>query len=192
MTKSKLTQIALDCAQRLNREVNILRRLSHPNIAQFLGIAFKQEIRPCIVIKWYKNGITPKYLEINPDADRLALIKDIANGLAYLHTLDPQPIVHGDLKGVSDIAAIATLSPLHTPTRTVQHFSHRRWARCHNRLRAVPNHRGVLCSHRFHDHYFWRKHPLVCSRAAVRLDNQFERLQCSGRRRGCQKPHITI
>jgi serine/threonine protein kinase len=51
------------------------------------------------VIKYYKNGITPKYLELNPNADRLALIKDVADGLRYLHTLEP-PIVHGDLKGV--------------------------------------------------------------------------------------------
>lgn len=81
--------------------MNILRRLGHPNIADFLGIAFKQELRPCIIIKYYKNGTTPKYLETHPDVDRLALIKDIANGLSYLHTLQP-PIVHGDLKGVSE------------------------------------------------------------------------------------------
>ncbi|TEB14859.1 kinase-like protein [Coprinellus micaceus] len=99
---ARARRIAINCAQRLNREVNILRRLSHPNIAEFLGIAFKQELRPCIVIKYYKNGITPKYLELNPKADRLALIKDVADGLRYLHTLEP-PIVHGDLKGCNTL-----------------------------------------------------------------------------------------
>ncbi|KAJ3504953.1 hypothetical protein NMY22_g17751 [Coprinellus aureogranulatus] len=86
------------CAQRLNREVNILRRLSHANIAEFMGISFKMELRPCIIIKYYKNGTATKYLEDNPYTDRLGMIRDVADGLAYLHTLEP-PVVHGDLKG---------------------------------------------------------------------------------------------
>ncbi|TFK22750.1 kinase-like protein [Coprinopsis marcescibilis] len=84
--------------KRLNREVNVLRRLKHPNVAQFYGIAFHQGRRPSVVMKWYERGTTPDYLKSQPDVDRMGLIRDVAKGLEYLHTLEP-PVVHGDLKG---------------------------------------------------------------------------------------------
>ncbi|KAF8869272.1 kinase-like domain-containing protein [Infundibulicybe gibba] len=56
--------------------------------------------RPAMVMRWYKHGNAAEYLRVkNPDADRGALILDVARGLNYLHTLRPAPIVHGDLKG---------------------------------------------------------------------------------------------
>ncbi|KAF5311186.1 hypothetical protein D9611_012996 [Ephemerocybe angulata] len=84
--------------QRLNREVYVLKRLRHENIAQFFGISFMHDIRPCIVIRWYSNSTGPRYIEKNQGVDRLALVRDIAAGLSYLHNLQP-PIIHGDVKG---------------------------------------------------------------------------------------------
>ncbi|KAF9007506.1 kinase-like domain-containing protein [Cyathus striatus] len=84
--------------KRLNREVYVWTKLKHPNIAQFYGVTFHIGGRPAIVMLWYANGTVPSYLKSHPDADKLSLIKDIANGLQYLHTLSP-PVVHGDLKG---------------------------------------------------------------------------------------------
>ncbi|KAF6759790.1 kinase-like domain-containing protein [Ephemerocybe angulata] len=84
--------------KRLNREVYVLKRLRHENIAQFFGISFMHEIRPCIVMRWYSNSTGPRYIEKNPGVDRLALVRDIAAGLSYLHNLQP-PIIHGDVKG---------------------------------------------------------------------------------------------
>ncbi|KAJ2924641.1 hypothetical protein H1R20_g12446, partial [Candolleomyces eurysporus] len=83
--------------KRLNREMYVWRRLRHPNIAEFYGVALQFDIRPCIVMKWYKNGTAREYLKTYPEY-RMAMVRDIALGLVYLHTFQP-PIVHGDLKG---------------------------------------------------------------------------------------------
>ncbi|KZO99058.1 kinase-like protein, partial [Calocera viscosa TUFC12733] len=42
-------------------------------------------------------GDVSRYLRNNPNADRLDLLRDIAQGLSYLHSLRP-PLVHGDLR----------------------------------------------------------------------------------------------
>ncbi|KAJ3931536.1 MAG: kinase-like domain-containing protein [Lentinula lateritia] len=86
--------------KRLNREVYVWHRLDHPNIATFLGTSYHMGNRPSLVLPWFKNGSASEYLRLkNPGADRLRLILDVAEGLEYLHTCKPAPIVHGDLKG---------------------------------------------------------------------------------------------
>jgi len=49
-----------------------------------------------------ENGNVVQFLQRVPDADRTSLILDIAGGLAYLHDSKPS-IIHGDLKGVSNV-----------------------------------------------------------------------------------------
>ncbi|KAJ3821097.1 kinase-like domain-containing protein, partial [Lentinula raphanica] len=86
--------------KRLNREVYVWHRLDHPNIASFLGTSYHMANRPALILPWFKNGSASEYLKMrNPDANRLRLILDVAEGLEYLHTHKPAPIVHGDLKG---------------------------------------------------------------------------------------------
>ncbi|RDB26366.1 Serine/threonine-protein kinase STY8 [Hypsizygus marmoreus] len=84
--------------KRLNREVDVWKRLDHANIAKFYGVSFQFSGRPSLVMRWYDNGTAPSYLESQTADCRFGLVKDVARGLAYLHTLEP-PIVHGDLKG---------------------------------------------------------------------------------------------
>ncbi|KAF9070435.1 kinase-like domain-containing protein [Rhodocollybia butyracea] len=60
--------------------------------------------RPSLILPWFENGSASEYLKLrNPSADRLRLVSDVildvAEGLKYLHTYKPAPIVHGDLKG---------------------------------------------------------------------------------------------
>jgi len=84
--------------KRLDREVDIWHRLSHPNIAKFFGTTYHIGGRPAMVMAWYENGSAMTYLKCKkPDADRFMLVLDVAKGLKYLHTMKP-PIVHGDLK----------------------------------------------------------------------------------------------
>ncbi|KAJ7590444.1 kinase-like domain-containing protein [Mycena floridula] len=87
-------------AKRLRREVAIWKRLNHSNIAKFHGVSYPECLgqRPALVMKWYSNGTAAAYLKDKFLETRISLITDIANGLGYLHCLEP-PIVHGDLTG---------------------------------------------------------------------------------------------
>jgi len=83
--------------KRLNREVYLMHDLHHPNIAELYGVTYHMGDRPGMVIRWYTNGNSSDYLSKHPEVDRTEIIKDVAEGLHYLHTLH-KPIVHGDLK----------------------------------------------------------------------------------------------
>jgi hypothetical protein len=103
----------------LNREVDVWRRLNHPNVAELFGVSYHIGGRPAIITRWYENTNASKYTRtINRDANKLVLvgihssvitqtllmyllpkIMDVAQGFKYLHTSVP-PIVHGDLKAV--------------------------------------------------------------------------------------------
>ncbi|TDL24377.1 kinase-like protein [Rickenella mellea] len=80
-------------------EAIIWRLLRHPNILKFYGV-FRGDDRLCLVSPWMSAGNIVKYLENNPNGDRLALLGDVVNGLAYLHDFQPA-IIHGDLKGAN-------------------------------------------------------------------------------------------
>ncbi|KAG9042334.1 hypothetical protein FS837_011014, partial [Tulasnella sp. UAMH 9824] len=85
---------------RVQREASVWHSLGHhPRVVELLGYAVVDG-NPCLISPWSKNGNVYQYLKKNPDADRRALILDVAEGLLYLHTRDP-PIVHADIKGVS-------------------------------------------------------------------------------------------
>ncbi|KAF5385606.1 hypothetical protein D9757_006780 [Collybiopsis confluens] len=87
----------------LSKEVLIWRQLKHPNILPFLGVD-KTLFPPSfsIVSPWMDNGDLISYFRkssLHPSA-KLDYIVQIAEGLVYLHELNP-PVVHGDLKGAN-------------------------------------------------------------------------------------------
>ena len=53
------------------KEVVIWKRLRHPNIVSFIGVTTKPFQ---IVSEWMPNGTLTKYVEKNPDADRIGLV----------------------------------------------------------------------------------------------------------------------
>ncbi|KAG9008082.1 hypothetical protein FRB94_013739 [Tulasnella sp. JGI-2019a] len=81
--------------KRLRREVYAWEKLTHPNITPLLGYRSGEE--PLLISPYYENGNLGQYLIAHPDAPRLKLIVGAANGLLYLHTLNPV-VVHGDIK----------------------------------------------------------------------------------------------
>ncbi|KIK65954.1 hypothetical protein GYMLUDRAFT_38419 [Collybiopsis luxurians FD-317 M1] len=87
----------------LGKEVLLWRQLNHPNILPFLGIN-TQLFDPtfCMVSPWMSNGDIVSYSQkssLNLTTKVKHMIQ-IAEGLVYLHALDP-PVVHGDLKGAN-------------------------------------------------------------------------------------------
>ncbi|KAF9496004.1 hypothetical protein BDN71DRAFT_1446698 [Pleurotus eryngii] len=81
--------------RRFQREVEIWRRLRHPNIVHFLGIAYIED-QLMMVSRWMDNGTSTEYIDKYPNVNRLQLLYDVATGLEYLHS---QRMVHGDLRG---------------------------------------------------------------------------------------------
>ncbi|GFP92028.1 probable serine/threonine-protein kinase ddb_g0271538 [Phtheirospermum japonicum] len=80
-------------------EVNLLVKLRHPNIVQFLG-AVTEKKPLMLVAKYLKGGDLHQYLKekgaLNPTtAINFAL--DIARGMSYLHS-EPNVVIHRDLK----------------------------------------------------------------------------------------------
>ncbi|KAF9789434.1 kinase-like domain-containing protein [Thelephora terrestris] len=75
-------------------EAVVWKRLSHPNVVQFLGVT----TTPLqIVLEWMPNGtLTAHTINSSPQVDRLSLLLDVAEGVNYLHTCH---VLHGDLKG---------------------------------------------------------------------------------------------
>ncbi|KAJ7933026.1 kinase-like domain-containing protein, partial [Mycena leptocephala] len=89
-----------DLVQTFCREALYWGRLDHPNILPFLGVDEKM-FQPsfCLISPWMDNGNLINFLEKNPGFDRLKAAIDTAEGMRYLHELDP-PIVHADIRGV--------------------------------------------------------------------------------------------
>lgn len=85
-------------AQLVKREAFIWSRAKHRYIAPLLGIGLGA--RPCLVSPWYENGNLADFISRNPElsvSDKLRLVFQTAEALAYLHSLEP-PITHGDIK----------------------------------------------------------------------------------------------
>ncbi|KDQ09871.1 hypothetical protein BOTBODRAFT_95627, partial [Botryobasidium botryosum FD-172 SS1] len=85
--------------QRIAREVKAWSSLDHPNILPFLGL-HRLGSTSYLVSPWMGNGHALDFVNNHPDADILKLVWQIADGLVYLHTFDPQ-VIHGDLKGAN-------------------------------------------------------------------------------------------
>ncbi|KAK6163150.1 hypothetical protein DH2020_002991 [Rehmannia glutinosa] len=80
-------------------EVNLLVKLRHPNIVQFLGAV--TERKPLMLITEYlRGGDLHQHLKgkgaLNPST-AISFALDIARGMAYLHS-EPNVVIHRDLK----------------------------------------------------------------------------------------------
>ncbi|XAR70336.1 Non-specific serine/threonine protein kinase [Bertholletia excelsa] len=83
-------------------EIDIMRRLRHPNVLLFMGAVYCQEKEKlAIVTEFLPRGSLFKTLhKSNQSVDirrRLRMALDVARGMNYLHRRNP-PIVHRDLK----------------------------------------------------------------------------------------------
>ncbi|KAG9038388.1 hypothetical protein FS837_001260, partial [Tulasnella sp. UAMH 9824] len=81
---------------RFDRELTIWMECQHPRVLELLGYAYIEGI-PCLISPWCSNGNVMEYLSKNPNADRRRLIKQVAEGLVYLHGREPS-VVHSDIK----------------------------------------------------------------------------------------------
>ena len=75
------------------------KSLSHPNVLELLGASSALSEPPWFFVSPYmKNGSLVSYLKGLPSlesVDLLKMMREIAEGMAYLHSRE---VLHGDLK----------------------------------------------------------------------------------------------
>ncbi|KDQ07369.1 hypothetical protein BOTBODRAFT_649417 [Botryobasidium botryosum FD-172 SS1] len=96
----------LSLFKRLAREAKVWSQLSHPNVLPFLGLCTLESV-PYLVSPWMENGHALDFVQKKPDADRLRLLAQVADGLEYLHNFKPKPVVHGDLRGPNILISLS-------------------------------------------------------------------------------------
>jgi serine/threonine protein kinase len=120
--------------RRFEEECRLLSHIRHPNIVQFLGVYFQQEVRaPILVMEFLPTNLTSciEQYGILPKEISYSILHDVALGLCYLHSQTP-PIIHRDLSSnnilltsnmtakISDlgVAKILNLTPLQVSRMT--------------------------------------------------------------------------
>ncbi|KAL4243264.1 Serine/threonine-protein kinase [Abortiporus biennis] len=83
-------------------EVNVWKRLIHPNVLELLGASSTTSDPPWFLVSPYmKNGSLVRYLKGLKSLDEVNILKmihEVAKGMAYLHQ---QGVLHGDLKAAN-------------------------------------------------------------------------------------------
>ena len=77
------------------REFDIMTKLHHPNIVQFLGYIDDPFI---IVMEYIPNSDLDKNKNNLSKRDKINIMKDILRGLAYIHNRKPDKLIHRDIK----------------------------------------------------------------------------------------------
>ena len=77
------------------REIDIMSKIHHPNIVQFLGYVDN----PFIIVMEYipRKSITDN-IQILKKSEKISIMKDILKGLTYLHCRKPNGLIHRDIK----------------------------------------------------------------------------------------------
>lgn len=86
-------------ARQFSRECRILSRINHANVVQFLGVYFQREVDvPILVMEFLPTNLTACIEKHGcfPSEVKYSILRDIAQGLVYLHSQCP-PIIHRDL-----------------------------------------------------------------------------------------------
>lgn len=84
--------------QEFKKEFQISFELNHSNLlhANYLGVNADDK-RPYLVMPFCPNGSVSSHIGNMSEADLWRFIRDVASGLAYLHSKNP-PIIHQDIK----------------------------------------------------------------------------------------------
>ncbi|KAG8895828.1 hypothetical protein FRB99_000319 [Tulasnella sp. 403] len=98
----KLGKVAVKCLRESNEEVFITEAktwlsLKHPRILEFYGI-YRKSGMLYMVSPWVDNGMSLAYLQRHPNTDRIRLLTEVAEGLAYVHR---EGYLHGDVKAAN-------------------------------------------------------------------------------------------
>ena len=116
---------------RFEEECRLLSQIRHPNIVQFLGVYFQQEVRaPILVMEFLPTNLTSciEQYGILPEEISYSILHDVALGMCYFHSQIP-PIIHRDLSSnnvlltpnmTAKISSLGVAKILHKDSRMTQ------------------------------------------------------------------------
>ena len=93
--------------QLMNREIDIMSKLRHPNLLFFIAAVFDDPSgNPLIISELMDRSLRDAYEKrlLTSEREKLAIMKDAAAGLDYLHCL-PDPIIHRDISSANVLLA---------------------------------------------------------------------------------------
>ena len=83
-------------------EISLIKQTKHPNILHCIAAWQNEETKEVSFITEILTGGSLRDYLVKINKPRLKVVKrwcvDILEGLAYLHDLKPQPIIHRDIK----------------------------------------------------------------------------------------------
>ena len=82
------------------RECDLLSKLYHPNVVEFIGVHFKGDKISLIMERLYTDlyrFIDKEKHPSIPFSVKTSILLDVSFGLSYLHSMKPEPIIHRDL-----------------------------------------------------------------------------------------------
>ena len=87
--------------RKFEQECRILSQLKHPNVVGFVGVHYGRDRTVDISLIMEKLFCDlAEFVKTNPDTHlslRLHILHDVSKGLDYLHSQQPQPLIHRDL-----------------------------------------------------------------------------------------------
>ncbi len=77
------------------REIDIMSKIHHPNIVQFLGYI---DDPFTIILEYIPSGDLNSNIKKLNKKQKLSIMRDILKGLAYIHNRRPNNLIHRDIK----------------------------------------------------------------------------------------------
>lgn len=76
-----------------------LLELRHPHLLQFFGVWYDEEKQPSLVMELLPQCLSEVLESYGalPEEISYSILRDVALGMVYLHSLSPTPVVHGEL-----------------------------------------------------------------------------------------------
>ena len=138
----------------MNREIDIMSKLRHPNLLFFIAAVFDDPSgNPLIISELMDRSLRDAYEKrlLTSEREKLAIMRDAAAGLNYLHCL-PDPIIHRDVSSANVL--LVSKGPGQWTTK-ISDFGSAKLAK--RAITTGPGAENIQCSRSLANRHFTRK-----------------------------------